>query len=84
MRGALGTQVAGSGPGVGRQHAGEDTGGLVEGLLLAREQGRAGGDQLVDRTELVQGPGLARLDPGEQAALGEQGAAERGDRRLAW
>jgi hypothetical protein len=76
-------QVAGGRAGLGGEQAGQGGGGPVERLLLPVEQGRAGGDHLVDRAEPVKRPGIAALGLRQQAAAGQQRPVKRREGRLA-
>jgi hypothetical protein len=78
-----GSDVVGSGAGLVGQQVGQGAGGPGDGQLLAGLQGRAGGDQAVDRPQPVQGGGVPGFGLAEPAAAVEQEPPEGGQRRLA-
>jgi hypothetical protein len=81
--GHLGSDVVGAGAGLVGEQVGQDTGGSGDGQLLAGQQGRAGGDQAVDRPQPVQGGAVPGSGLAEPAAGFEQEPPEGGQRRLA-
>ena len=69
--------------GLGGQQRGDGSGVAGDRLLFACEQGRAVSDHAADRAEPCERFRIAGFDLCEQPALVHEGAAERGEHRLA-